>query len=471
MKNLVKKFIPLFALDWYHFSLPLLGVFLYRFPSRKIKVIGVTGTNGKTTAVHLISKILEGAGYRVASISSIRFKIGDREYKNTLKMTMPGRLKLQKFLRQAVDNKCDYMILEVTSEGIKQHRHRFIDFNTAVFTNLTEEHIESHGSFEKYKQAKGIGAKNSISIVNLDDANADYFLGFDAGEKIGYAIQGSRSGVETIIAKDCELSASGIKFSVDDIEFNLSLLGKFNVYNALAAICTCTAQEIDLQICAKALEKFEYNALAAICTCTAQEIDLQICAKALEKFEGMPGRMEIVARDGFSVIVDYAHTPDALEKVFQTIKLISSNSRIIGIIGAAGGGRDKWKRPKMGKIADKYCDEIIITNEDPYDENPEQILSEIEKGISNHKALKIIDRKQAIAKSLSLASNGDIVIITGKGSEPWMCVANGKKIPWDDCEIALAVIARSEPAGEATKQSHSTKGMRLPRSPSSAPSQ
>ena len=184
MLKLIKKFIPLFALNWYHFSLPLLGVFLYRFPARKIKVIGVTGTNGKTTAVHLISKILENANYKVASISSVRFKIGDKEYKNTLKMTMPGRLKLQKFLRQAVNNKCDYMVLEVTSEGIKQHRHRFIDFNTAVFTNLTEEHIESHGSFEKYKEAKGKLFQNpKISIVNLDDPSADYFLGFDV---IGY---------------------------------------------------------------------------------------------------------------------------------------------------------------------------------------------------------------------------------------------------------------------------------------------
>jgi UDP-N-acetylmuramoyl-L-alanyl-D-glutamate--2,6-diaminopimelate ligase len=388
-------------------------------------IIGVTGTNGKTTAVHLISKILENANYKVASISSVRFKIGDKEYKNTLKMTMPGRLKLQKFLRQAVNNKCDYMVLEVTSEGIKQHRHRFIDFNTAVFTNLTEEHIESHGSFEKYKEAKGKLFQNpKISIVNLDDSFADYFLSFDAGEKIGFQITNSKSQIpnhkfqinsklQIISAENCESRANGIKFSVDDVEFNLGLLGEFNVYNALAAICACVSQGIDLRV----------------------------CANALEKFERMPGRMEIIAREPFSVIVDYAHTPDALEKVFQTVcQGATSDSKIIGVIGSAGGGRDKWKRPKMGKIADKYCDTIIITNEDPYDENPEQILSEIEKGISNHKPLKIIDRKQAIAKAISLASAGDVVIITGKGSEPWMCIANNKKIPWDDREIVKQLL-------------------------------
>ena len=433
MKNLIKKFVPLFALDWYHFSLPLLGVFLYRFPSRKIKIIGVTGTNGKTTAVHLISEILNQAGYKTASISSVRFKIGDREYKNTLKMTMPGRLKLQKFLRQAVNNKCDYMVLEVTSEGIKQHRHRFIDFNAAVFTNLTEEHIESHKGFENYKKAKGelfrALKSKGVSIVNLDDESANYFLEFGADKKIGYKIQNPKSKTQntkpqlkTVVGKDCKLSVNGARFSVDGVEFNLGLLGKFNVYNGLAAICAALSQGIDLQV----------------------------CQTALNKFHGMPGRMEIIASPQgarasapFSVIVDYAHTPDALEKVFQTIKSIgafSDNAKIIGIIGAAGGGRDKWKRPKMGKIADKYCDTIIITNEDPYDENPEQILTEIETGVSNHKPIKIIDRKQAIERALSLANKGDVVIITGKGSEPWMCVANNKKIPWDDREIALAGI-------------------------------
>src|SRR3989344_6352679 len=170
MKNLIKKFIPLFLLSWYHFLLSFLGAILYRFPSRKIKVIGVTGTNGKTTAVHLIIAILEKAGFKTASLSSIQFKIGEKVWPNTFRMTMPGRFVIKKFLRKAVDAGCQYAVLEVASEGIKQHRHRFINFEAAVFTNLTPEHIESHGSFENYKKAKGefFKAVKNIHIINAD---------------------------------------------------------------------------------------------------------------------------------------------------------------------------------------------------------------------------------------------------------------------------------------------------------------
>src|SRR3989344_2305153 len=155
IKDLIKKFIPSFLLDWYYLSLPLAGAIFYGFPSRKLKVIGVTGTNGKSTVVLMIAKILEEANFKTASLSSISFKIGDNEVPNTLKMTMPGRFKIQKFLRQATDSRCLYVVLEVTSEGIKQQRHRFIDFDTAVFTNLSKEHIERHGGFKKYREAKG----------------------------------------------------------------------------------------------------------------------------------------------------------------------------------------------------------------------------------------------------------------------------------------------------------------------------
>jgi len=155
MKELLKKFIPPFLLSWYHYILALLGVIFYYFPSCRLKVVGVTGTNGKSTVVELTSKILEEAGYKIASLSSIKFKIGDKEWKNMFKMTMPGRFTIQKILRQAVKTGCQYAILEVTSEGIKQHRHKFINFDAAVFTNLSPEHIEAHGGFEKYREAKG----------------------------------------------------------------------------------------------------------------------------------------------------------------------------------------------------------------------------------------------------------------------------------------------------------------------------
>jgi UDP-N-acetylmuramoyl-L-alanyl-D-glutamate--2,6-diaminopimelate ligase len=323
-------------------------------------------------------------------------------------------MKLQKFLRQAAQAGCQYVVLEVTSEGIKQHRHRFIGFEVAVLTNLTPEHIESHGGFENYKKAKGKlfqALKSSgKAVVNLDDSKADYFLQFQAKEKYGYRVKNQESRIknslEIIEAKECRLSAQGVSFLVNQTKFNLSLLGKFNVYNALAAIAVGLAEKIPL-------DKIK---------------------SALAEAKTIPGRLEIVIQEPFTVIVDYAHTPDALEKVYQTIREFFSG-RLIGVLGAAGGGRDKWKRSEFGKIVEKYLDKIIITNEDPYDENPEVIMDEIIQGVKQKQPEKIIDRREAIAQALKLAQEDDVVIITGKGCEPWMCLADNKMIPWDDRKI------------------------------------
>jgi len=400
MKELLKKFIPPFLLNWYHYILALLGVIFYCFPSRKIKIIGVTGTNGKTTVVNLTTKILEEAGYKVVSLSSIKFKIGEREWPNTLKMTMPGRFQIQKFLRQAVASGCKFAVLEVTSEGIKQHRHRFINFDTAVFTNLTPEHIEAHGGFENYKKAKGklFQATKNIHIINIDDENANYLLQFPAKKKYTYGLNKG-------------------DINAKNFQFKLQLIGDFNVYNALAAACAGVSQGVNLEI----------------------------CKKVLEMVGSIPGRMEEVISQPFKVFVDYAFTPNALEKVYQTLnnlkpKTYNLKPKLICVLGACGGGRDKWKRPALGEIAAKYCDEVIVTNEDPYDENPFQILSMIKSGISKSQFptsnfYEILDRREAIRKSLALAKPGDVVIITGKGCEPWICVAGGKKIPWDDREV------------------------------------
>ncbi len=387
MKDLIKKFIPSFLLSWYHFLLAFLGAIFYAFPSRKIKVIGVTGTNGKSTVVNLITRILEEAGFRVASLSSIEFKVGKETWPNTLKMTMPGRFKIQKFLRQAVNNKCQYAVLEVTSEGIKQHRHQFINFDIAVFTNLSPEHIEAHGGFENYKKTKGklFQTTKNIHIINIDDKNAEYFLQFPANKKYSYGlIQGD--------------------INTKNTQFKLKLIGNFNINNALAAICVGLSQKINLKT----------------------------CQKAVETTEGIPGRMEKVISQPFEVFVDYAFTPNALEKVYQTLK--PKNKKMICVLGACGGGRDKWKRPELGKLAAKYCNEIIVTNEDPYDENPMEIIEQVAKG-TNGQAKKILDRREAIKEALELAQTGDTIVITGKGCEPWICVKGGKKIPWDDREV------------------------------------
>ena len=387
MKDLIKKFIPPFLISWYHFGLAFLGALFYQLPSKKIKVIGVTGTNGKSTVVEMISKILEEAGYQVASLSSIKFKIGEREWQNTLKMTMPGRFKLQRFLRQAVNSKCDFAVLEITSEGIKQYRHKFIDFTAAVLTNLSPEHIEAHGSFEKYRKAKGklFQATKNIHVINIDDENREYFLQFPAEKKITYGLnQGDINN--------------------KNLKLNLKLIGDFNIYNALAAISVGVSQEIDLEI----------------------------CKRALGEIRGIPGRMEEVISMPFKVFVDYAFTPNALEKVYQTLK--PENGRMICVLGACGGGRDKWKRPVLGKLAAKYCQEVIVTNEDPYDEDPIEIINQVAAG-AREMAIKILDRREAIRKSLELAKPNDIVVITGKGCEPWICVKRGKKISWDDREV------------------------------------
>ena len=400
MKALIKKLIPRFLLNWYHFLLVFLGALIYKFPSKKLIVIGVTGTNGKSTVVHLVTEILEKSGFKTASISSIRFKIGEKEWPNRLKMTMPGRLMLQKFLRQAVKDGCKYAVLEVTSEGIKQHRHKFIDFNGAVFTNLTREHIEAHKGFENYKKAKGrlfealkkSKKQNKFSVINVDDPNADYFLNLSQGTRIyTYGIKNKKAEI-----------------TPEKINLQISLPGEFNIYNSLAAVGTGLSQGIELD---KIL-------------------------KILKNVKGLPGRMELVVDKPFKVFVDYAHTPDSLEKVYQTIY----KSQMICVFGSCGGGRDKWKRPEMGRIAAQYCDKIILTNEDPYDENPVSIIKDIKAGfsksqITNNKLQIILDRRQAIRKALSLAKEGDVVIITGKGCEPWICVEKGKKIPWDDRRV------------------------------------
>ncbi len=356
-KSLIEKIAPSFLLDCYHYLLAILSAFWYRFPSyqkqglfgkltRKLIVIGVTGTKGKSTTAILAGKILEEGGSRVAWLTSATIKINEKEQLNPYHMTMPGRFAIQRFLRKAVKEGCKYAILEVTSEGIKQYRHKFINFDTAVFTNLKPEHIEAHGGFENYKKSKGklFQATKNIHVINVDDENAKYFLQFAAKNKWGYRIENSGSAVQdfstTLVPTFKIISAlynqkqgGNTEFFIGNTLFYLKLPGMFNVYNALAAICVAKAYGIHLEI----------------------------CKKALEKITTMPGRMEIVIEKPFKAIVDLAHTPDSYEEVFKAIKEMPHN-KIISVFGSAGGGRDRWKRPVLGKIAAENSDIIILTN-------------------------------------------------------------------------------------------------------------
>lgn len=388
-KEKLKKLIPPVFLSIYHFKLALLGAMIFGFPgkSKSFKIIGVTGTSGKSTTLDFITRILEESGAKVASTSTARFKVGEKEWENKYKMTMPGRFVIQKFLKQAKDAGCKYVVLEVTSEGIKQFRHKFINFDTVVFTNLGQEHIESHGGFENYRNAKlKLFKQNKTThVINADDKNAKYFLDVPAKEKLTFSI------------KDPE--AQKIK---------LNLLGSFNIMNALAA--TTVAKYYG--------------------------ISFDVCQKALLKAKAVPGRMEIVQKDPFLVVVDYAHTPEQLEAAYKSF----DGKNLVCVLGSCGGGRDKWKRPVLGEIAKKYCKEIIITNEDPYDEDPMEIINQVAK-TAGERAQRILDREKAIVSAIKLAKQRDIVIITGKGSEPWMCIANGRKIPWDDRQIARGALS------------------------------
>jgi len=446
IKNFIKKFIPKNWLLFYHKILAYLAAFFYGWPSKKLIVIGVTGTAGKSTTVNLIGKILAEAGFKIGLTTTMNFKIEKKEWVNKTKMTMPGRFFMQKILKKMVEANCQYAIIETSSEGILQSRHLGIDYDIAVFTGLHPEHLEAHGGFENYKKTKGklfeklekrkekfINGKRikKVIVVNLDDENANYFLSYKADEYYGYGLnpkspipnpkQIQDLKIKIFKAENIKLTDDGSSFTVDGVDFKINLLGEFNIYNCLASIAVALSQNIDLKTCQRTLEKINF----------------------------IPGRMEIVVKKPFKVIIDYAHTPKELENVYQLIKskIKTQNSKIIGVLGSAGGGRDKWKRPVLGKIAAQYCDFIILTNEDPYDENPKKILSEIKTGILNSQfpisnLLEILDRKEAIKKAISLAKENDIVVITGKGSEPWMCVAKDKKIPWDDKEIVKDFVEK-----------------------------
>jgi len=404
-RNIFRAFQPA-----YHYCFAVLAVLVYRFPSRKIKVVAVTGTKGKTSTAEIVNAILEEAGYRTALAGTLRFKIGDEEERNLYKMTIPGRFFVQRFLRRAVRTKCDWVIIEMTSEGARQFRHKFIDFDALVFTNLSPEHIESHGSFENYKDAKlsiarslaGSRKRPRIIIANTDNEYAREFLAVDADTKTTYSIKD---------AEPYKLEKDSITFNFMGEPITSRLSGVFNLSNILAGIAFARAINITPEV----------------------------IRRAIEKFHGIRGRVERVnGGQDFDVVVDYAHTTDSLEKVYEVFQ----NSRKICVLGGTGGGRDSWKRPRMGAIAGAYCDEIILTNEDPYDEDPQKIVSEIMAGIEDGQAEIIMDRREAIATALKKAQTGDAVIITGKGTDPYIMGANGAKTPWDDATVAREELTK-----------------------------
>lgn len=411
--NKIKTIIPvtLFrALNgMYHRIIVLLAAIWYGFPSRKIKVIGITGTKGKSSTVEILNAILEESGYKTALSNTIRFKIGPFSSENLYKMSMPGRFFIQRFIHKAVKNKCDYAIIEMTSQGSLLYRHKHIHMNTFLFTNLSPEHIESHGNYENYINAKVEIAKqlsrskkaNKAIIVNGDDEESVRFLECKADKKITYSIKD---------VAPFNIKKEGLEFTLEGQTVQSKLSGIFNLYNIVAAISAARNEGV-----------------------TTETI-----IRAIQKFDGIQGRVEKIEvnntkiKQDFTVIVDYAHTQDSLEKLYQVFQ----NSRKICVLGGTGGGRDKWKRKEMGKIADTYCDEIILTDEDPYDENPQAIIDDVAQGIVSKKPLCILDRRQAIKQALSKAKTGDTVLITGKGTDPYIMGPKNTRTPWSDAKVA-----------------------------------
>lgn len=393
-------------------------------------VVGVTGTNGKSTTVKLISEILSASGKKVGFISTAEIQIGKHWVLNDMKMTMPGRNILQKLLCEMQKAGCEYAIVETSSQGVEQYRHIGVNYDVAVFTNLTPEHIEAHGGFENYKAAKGkffshlasskrkvLDGKTieKVSVINLDDPHSGYFLQFEADKKFGYSIEASYdlTGTEETRACDISLTSRGSKFIANGMPFETNLLGLHNIYNCLAAISACFALGIPLSQMAAPLKNVS-----------------------------VPGRMEFIQEgQDFIVLIDYAPEPQSVSKLYKTLELFPKRN-IIHILGSCGGGRDRARRPVLGRLAGKLSHTVIVTNEDPYDDDPNVIIREVALGareagkVDGKNLFTFLDRRAAIQKAFKLAGKNDIVIITGKGCEQAIVGAHGKKIPWDDRRVA-----------------------------------
>ncbi len=459
-----KKLFPQQLKNYYHLAQAILANVWYGFPSKKIRVIGITGTDGKTTTVQMVGKILEEAGKKVALASTINFSINGKEEKNLSHYTTESSFALQKFIRKAINADCQYLVLETSSHALDQYRTWGVEYDVAAITNVTREHLDYHKTMEKYRQAKKILFKNVAKnkgnlVVNLDMENPEDFLDFEADKKFGYttaeisnfqfpclpdrqAISNKipMTNVEIINAEKIELEISGSVYKLKATSYKLNLPGLFNIENALAATCVALGEGINLQL----------------------------VSNALSKIKGVAGRMEAIGNDlGVNILVDFALTPNALERLYKLLAQIKKpTAKIIAVFGSCGD-RDKGKRPLMGQIVSQLADVVILTNDEPYSEEPQAIIDQIfagvmaegkigdvdlkgssnfqinlndqiskskKKMVEGENLWRIVDRRAAIARALSLAQKDDIICITGMGSFETMVVGD-KKLPWNDRRV------------------------------------
>ncbi|MHB8171873.1 MAG: UDP-N-acetylmuramoyl-L-alanyl-D-glutamate--2,6-diaminopimelate ligase [Thermincolia bacterium] len=402
--------------------LAYLSARFYDYPSTKLTMVGVTGTNGKTTITYLVEAILKEAGHKVGLIGTIQNKIGDQVFPVT--NTTPMALELQDLLNDMVEEKVNYAVMEVSSHALELGRVAGCEFDVAIFTNITQDHLDFHGTMANYLAAKvklfsGLG-KNSVKkhrkygIVNKDDPHNQYLIERTNGEVITYGVENQAD----IMAAQIHIQARGVTFDVTtprgNARIRLATTGMFSVYNALAAIAVGFVEGIDLKV----------------------------IKTALEGLKGVAGRFEPVDEgQDFAVIVDYAHTPDGLENILKTAQEFVAG-RIITVFGC-GGDRDKTKRPIMGRIAAKFGDFSVITSDNPRSEDPATILDEVEVGtkevVGPDKYVKLVDRREAIRFAITMAKPGDIILIAGKGHETYQIIADQVR-EFDDCKVARGFL-------------------------------
>ena len=409
----------------YHRARALAARVLYGGPGKKMVVIGVTGTKGKSTTVNLIARGLENAGKRAFVFSTINYAIAGEWHENNLKMTSPDPFVLNRLLREADKAGCEYAVIEVSSHALFYGRVAGIDFDVAVLTNISQDHLDLHGTMENYVDTKlrlfqslVLGNRKrgvkKVSVVNLDSAYVEKFLEPTADVVYAYGTPANAQ----IRAIDVKADRNGTSFSVkmpsNKFEMKTRLRGSFNVSNILAATAVLISQKIPLDSVVETVKTFDI----------------------------VPGRLEEVPNDrGISIFVDYAHTEESLRSVLETVRSFPDTKRIITVFGATGD-RDRDKRPKMGRVADKLSDVIILTQDDDYTEDPFRIIKEVSVGIKRKEGegfWVVFSREDAIRTALLTAEPGDVVLVAGKGAETVM-VTNSGTVPWNDKAVIRRIL-------------------------------
>ncbi len=397
-------------------ALAVLARNYYGKPDCVLRVIGVTGTNGKTTTTHLVKAILEEAGQKTAILGTLYARIGKIEM--DLGRTTPEALEIEEFMSLCCREKAKYLVMEVSSHALDLHRVDEIQFDTAVYTNLTQDHLDYHKDMEHYLESKlklfrRLDSQHSNSIINVDDPYAECFLEAAKGQHLTYGVD-KWADVQAIdLTFDLKGSSFKLKYQGESLSINMHLIGRFSVYNALAAIACGLAEGVEMKV----------------------------IKKAIEKVKGVPGRFEKVpSKHDFTVIVDYAHTPDGLENILKTSRQIVEN-RLITVFGC-GGDRDRSKRPLMGEIAARYSDFCVVTSDNPRSEEAEAIIADIVPGldrVKNSRYAIIVDRRMAIRHAINCGKKGDIIIIAGKGHENYQLVKD-KVLEFDDRKVAAEFL-------------------------------